>query len=234
MLKRKILVIEDDKSLAVSLQVLLSNEGYDVYIGFDGQYGLEQASQKSYSLIITDINLPKMSGLEIVSKVRAKDIKTPIIVITNVTTEQNEIMAYKIKADLFHKKPLNYELLIKQVQMLLSKNIFSNEEIIVGDIVISPKMRIFKKSGKEINLSKKEFDFMVLMTSYPGEVFTRSEILNQIGFRSLGVDDRSVDKLVSRIRQQIGSYEGEDVIETVYNKGFRLNQKYLDNEGTKV
>ncbi len=225
-LKKKILVIEDNQNLLNVLVKKLSKAGYDVYGAHDDKSGLESALKYNYSLIISDIYLPEYKGFEIIKTLRQADVRTPAIIITDFSSSENEKQTFLNGANIFHKKPIDYDLLIVQANFLINSFQFK-PEINIGDILVEPEKRIFKKNGELIELTRKEFDLMLILLSSPGEVFSRREILNKISNHRMEAEERSVDLLVFRLRKLLGTYKGVDVIETVREKGFRLNLTYL-------
>lgn len=225
-LKKKILVIEDNQNLLNVLVQKLSRVGYDVYGAHDDKTGLELALKYNYSLIISDIYLPEYKGFEIIKTLRQSDVRTPAIIITDFSSSENEKQTYLNGANIFHKKPIDYDLLIVQTNFLIN-NFQFKPEIKIGDIFVDPEKRIFKKDSQLIDLTRKEFDLMLILLSSPGEVFSRREILNKISSHRMEAEERSVDLLVFRLRKLLGNYKDKDVIETVREKGFRLNLSYI-------
>jgi len=226
--KKKVLIIEDDKSLSLILQREIEEYlGLSAYVALDGESGLDKALNNEYALIISDISLPKISGLSLIQKLKVKNIRTPIIIITNYNIEQTEVLAFSSGANIFHKKPLNYDLLRAQIKMLVDNYKFY-PCISIGDISIDPIKKVFRKDDKIIELQNKEFNFMLALISSPGEVFTRREILSMNYVKVIDVEESSIDTLVSRLRKRVGKYRGKDVIETVPKSGYRLSLDYLE------
>lgn len=231
-MKKKILVIEDDKHLSMVIQKNLSKIGYETYAAFDEEGGYNRSTQDKFALIICDIALPSnnklnpKSGFGIVDKIRNSDLQIPIIMITDNISRENEKLSYQYGANIFHKKPIDFEILCIQARKLI-ENYKYQPEIAFGDMVIDPLKGIFKKDEVVIELTRKEFILMQTLLSAPGVIFTRKEILSKYITRT-DSEEKSVDVLVSRLRNKLGKYKGDDIIETVHSKGFRLSLKYLD------
>lgn len=225
--KLSVLVIEDDFSLATVLKRTIEALGYYVDAIHDGQQGLELALSNRYSLIIADISLPSLSGYGILQKLKTSGIKTPVIMITNFKDREKELNSYMNGANIFHKKPIDFPLLIAQIRMLVEKYRF-RPEIELGDIVVNPQKMVVTKAGQVVPLTKKEFDLVLTLVSSPGDVFTRREIIEITNMNTKDVDESSVDTLVSRIRNKVGTYKDQEVIETVYKKGYKLSRLYLE------
>lgn len=231
-MQKKILVVEDDKLLSTVIQRKVTKLGYDVYAVYDGDTAFEKAPTRDYSLIICDIALPTkknsevINGFSIVDKIRNTGLKTPIIIITNNNITENEMLTYLHGANIFHKKPINFDLLCIQVRKLIEDYKF-DPEVHIGDISIDPEKSIFKKEGIVYDLTRKEFSLMLTLVGSPGEVFSRKEILSKHVTRTES-EESSVDITVSRLRKKLGKYKDEEIIETVHGRGFRLNLKYLE------
>lgn len=230
--KKRILVIEDDKLLAVVIQKKVAKLGYDVFIVNNGDDGYNKAISNEYSLIICDIALPSTTseitnGFTIVEKMKKQGMKTPIIIITDNATKENEMKTFVNGANIFHKK-IDYDLLAVQVISLIDSYKLQ-AEIERGDIVLDPAKETFKKAGISYELTRKEFILMLILLSSPGEVFSRREILSKYVTR-MNSEESSVDTLVSRLRRKLGKYKGEEVIETIHGRGFRLSLKYLETK----
>lgn len=223
--KSKVLIIEDDIALAKVLSRKVQILGYEPTQVNDGASGLEEVLSLQYSLIICDLSLPKMNGYSIIKRMKIQNMKTPVILITNFGQEENEILSYSYGANIFHKKPIKFSLLESQIKMLITKYQSTNE-FMFGDIIIDPIRRVVKKNKKDIPLTKKEFDLLVLLSSSAGEVFSRREIIERIAVTNSEIEEGSIDTLVSRIRKKIGHYRGRDIVETVYKEGYRLNNTF--------
>ena len=223
-----ILLIEDDKNLSFFIQKNLQSAGHNVKTALNGEDGLKMALTSRYGLFIIDIGLPGISGFNIVNKLRIKDMKTPIIIITNDIKEDKERESFDKGANLFHKKPINFELLASQVKSLLS--IHKMDPIVeLGDLFIDTRRRYVSKMGKEIKLSYKEFELLLSLVSGQGEVLSRNDLINETFKGIREVEEGSIDTLVSRVRKKLKKYKGQYVVETVHGVGFRLNLAYIGN-----
>lgn len=227
-LKNRILLIEDDIPLAFVIRKKLEQVKYVVDVVDNGKAGLNRILTNKYGLALVDIGLPELSGLDITRRVRNHELKTPMIIITNQLAPEVEREVFLSGGNIFHKKPVDFELLLVQIKSLLAFNTVK-PVLNIGDLVIDTKKRYVSKAGESVKLSHKEFELLKLLASSPGDVFSRYDIINHT-FR--GVRDQqlgSIDTLVSRARKKLGDYKGSSVIETVHGSGFRLNVNYMDN-----
>ncbi len=224
-----ILVVEDDESLSYFLRKTLEQQSLKVDSASDGEKGLKMATIHKYDLLILDIGLPSLNGLQIVKRLRGKDIKTPIIMITNDASSFNEKETFNLGANLFHRKPIDFDLLIVQIRSILSMNSV-DPTFKIGDLFIDVKKRFVTKAEKDLHLSFKEFELLLALISVQGDVLSRPELINQTMKGIRDVEEGSIDTLVSRVRKKIGKFEGEDIIETIHGVGFRLNLNYLNQK----
>jgi len=223
---KQILLIEDDLTLAFFIKKKLEFKGHILKVVDNGKIGLEQALTNKYAVLLVDISLPEISGLKIVERVRTIGLKTPIIMITDYNIPTNEKESFSKGANIFHRKPLDFDLLSIQVNSLLGY--FGPAGIVeIGDLHLELSKRVLKKNGEIISLTYKEFEVILLLIMMQGGVLSRQDIIN----RTLkGVHDSqegSVDTLVSRIRKKLGDYLNNPTVETVHGKGFRLNLAYF-------
>ncbi len=223
----KILVAEDNRSLSYFIKKFLESHGFQATIIEEGNQVLTTALEENFNLIILDIGLPGLNGLDIIEKLRENNDYTPVIVITNQLTDENEIKSFSMGANLFHRKPINYELLLVQVRSFVN-NKTSDIEIKLDDTYINPSKRLVLCNDKKVNLTKNEFDFLLLLAVSQGKVFSRYTITHRILNKSHEVEPGAVDTLVSRLRKKLEKYGKGDLIETVFRAGYRINTDYLD------
>lgn len=224
--KKHILLVEDDDHLAYALTRQLEQLGFEMTTATNGNAGLEAVLNTSYDLLIIDIGLPGVSGLEIVTKMRKHNIKAPAIIITSQLSSESERTSFIKGANLFHGKPIDIELLKAQINSLLQQ--YQPKAIMeAGDLYLDVAKRAVFKEGQQIKLSYKEFELVRLLIECKGEVLTRDDIIRSTYKGVNDPQDGSIDTLVSRTRKKLGEYKDEPVIETVHGVGFRLNSSYF-------
>lgn len=224
---RKILVVEDDENLAKVIKSTLEPITPDITLKYNGKEGLKEARLNHYSLIILDLALPGMNGLEIIETLRNYKIKTPIIVITNFELKQNELKSYERGVNLFHPKPIDYDLFLTQVKSLLT---YQAEDVVVevDHIKVNTELRTVSKESKEISLSGKEFKTLLSLLSEKGKILSRADLLNQTYKKARDLELGSIDTLICRLRNKLKKINAEDLIQTVHGEGYRINLKYLE------
>ncbi len=223
--KQKILIIEDDRQLLYVLKNFLITLGFEVDVALDATTGIAKLLKKRYTLLLVDYFLPDKNGHKIVSEIRLKDIKLPIILMTTYEQRSVEIDTYQLGANIFHRKPINYDLLKAQIISLLN-NYGDYALIRFGSIEINQKNSSVKVNNKLVSFTPNEYEFLLALFRKNGELLSRYELINVISKRNSEPQLSNVDTIVSRTRAKLG--DAKDIIETVYGKGYRINPKYLN------
>lgn len=205
---RKLLVVDDEPSIVKGLRFSLQQDGYEVEIAYDGQEALEKFEQGTYDLIVLDVMLPRMDGMQVCQRVReSSDI--PIIMLTAKGEDMDKILGLEYGADDYMTKPFNILELKARVRALLrragqtaqkEKNANRLER---GAIAIDVDQRAAWKNGQRVDLTAKEFDLIELFLRNPGRVYSRENLLNLVwGYEYIG-EFRTVDVHVRRLREKL-------------------------------
>lgn len=204
---RKILIIEDDKALIETLVATLETENYKVISASDGEEGFQLACQKNVDLIILDLVLPSLSGMEVCQKLRAKGVMTPIIVLTGEKKEEiDKVLGLELGADDYVTKPFGTKELLARIKAVLRRGKTETaemEEYSFGDVYISFKKQIASKAKNELYLTAKEFALLKLLVSHEGEVVSRETILNEVWGYETFPTTRTIDTFIHHLRQKI-------------------------------
>jgi two-component system, OmpR family, alkaline phosphatase synthesis response regulator PhoP len=211
LMTRKILVIEDDKDIARLLELHLKDAGHDVDLIFDGLSGLERALSKHYGLIILDVMLPGMDGLEICKRVRTASAYTPILMLTAKSAELDRVLGLEIGADDYLTKPFSIRELLARVKALFRRaEAFTNEAtekqkkpVRAQGLLIDIEKRKVTLNDKIISLTAKEFDLLLHFAKHPGRVYTRMELLDQIWGYGYEGYEHTVNSHINRLRAKI-------------------------------
>ncbi|MBM4127935.1 MAG: response regulator transcription factor, partial [Nitrospira sp.] len=179
---RTILVIEDDRDIARLLELHLCDGGYEVQVAQDGTTGCKYALSKAFDLIILDLMLPGMDGLDICRTLRARSTYTPILMLTARSTELDRVLGLEVGADDYLTKPFSIrellarvKALFRRVEALTAPTDGGGQKLIsAGDLVIDAERRKVTLSGKTVDLTAKEFDLLLHFAQHPGRVYTRS------------------------------------------------------------
>jgi len=232
----KILIIEDEANIAQVLRLYLEQAGYTVLTAGDGVAGLELHAREHPDLIILDLMLPALDGMEVCRRIRAW-ANTPILMLTARQGEEDRIAGLELGADDYLVKPFSPRELVSRVKAILRRSAANSvmggtyqsqkgdEEIRYGGLVISKPARRVIVNGQQISLTVKEFDLLVTLASAPDRVFTREALLNQVwGYTFVG-DGRTVDVHIGRLRKAINRGNEKDLIRTVRGAGYAIGEK---------
>lgn len=202
-----ILIVDDEPLMVKGLKYSLEQDGYKIDTAYDGSEALKKALDNSYDLIILDLMLPGIDGLEVCQKIREKS-QVPIIMLTAKGEDINKILGLEYGADDYLTKPFNILELKARIKAILRRVVaretkIGDQVIKVDNFTINTLGRKVTVRGKEINLTAKEFDLLLLLASNPGKVFSREELLEVIwGYEYFG-DLRTVDVHIRRLREKI-------------------------------
>ncbi len=210
---KKILVVDDEKPISDIIKFNLEKEGYEVITAFDGEEALEKVESEDPALIVLDVMLPKLDGLEVVREVR-KTHDMPVIMVTAKETEIDKVLGLELGADDYVTKPFSNRELVARVKANLrrhSSNKSTEEEekdlnkndIVVGDLTIHPDAYYVSKNEETIELTHREFELLHYLARHVGQVMTREHLLEEVwDFDYLG-DVRTVDVTIRRLREKV-------------------------------
>jgi two-component system, OmpR family, alkaline phosphatase synthesis response regulator PhoP len=222
--KIKILLVDDDIDIVEILGYNLSLEGYQIYKASNGIEAIDKAQMVNPHLIIMDVMMPLMDGMEACERIRnMKEFKNTIIVFLSARNEEySQISGYKMGADDYITKPIKPKLLISKVKSLLrhlnaSKEV-NSDTIKIGDLVIKRDEYLVIKNNEVILLPKKEFELLYFLASKPSKVFTRAEILNKVWGSEVSVGGRTIDVHIRKLREKIG----ENIFRTIKGIGYKM------------
>ena len=225
-IRQKILVVDDEQSICELMKINLEIAGYDVDIAYSAEDAL-RLNLEEYALMVFDIMMGNISGLQLVSMVRQmpKIANVPIIVCTALSEERPLVEGFSRGADDYIKKPFSMKEFVLRVKSLLrrtSKTI-NNSNVSYKSLTLNNSSKLCYIDGKEVALTKKEFDILYLLISNSGKVFSREEILQTIWEKNVYVVDRTIDVNINRLRKKLGEYESNIVTRQGYGYGFKEN-----------
>jgi DNA-binding response OmpR family regulator len=230
---RKILVIEDDRDIAHLIELHLQDLGCKVHLAHDGTAGLEEALSRPYDLIILDLMLPKMEGLELCRRLRSRPDYTPILMLTARSSEVDRVIGLEMGADDYLTKPFSIRELIarvkalfRRVEALQSAPSPTERKIIrAQDLSIDVEKRRVTADGKPIDLTAKEFDLLLQFAQHPGRVYTRSQLLDLVwGYGHEGYE-HTVNSHINRLRAKIEKDPARPLyILTVWGIGYKFSE----------
>ena len=207
---KKILVVDDEKPISDIISFNLENEGYAIEKAYDGEQALEVFEKSQPDLVILDLMLPKMDGLEVCREIR-KQSAVPVIMLTAKDSEIDKVLGLELGADDYVTKPFSNRELIARVKANLRRNLVkepepqevNKNEIVVGDLVIHQDAYIISKHGEEIELTHREFELLHYLARHIGQVMTREHLLETVWDYDYFGDVRTVDVTIRRLREKI-------------------------------
>ena len=220
---KKVLVVDDEKLIVKGIRFSLEQDGMEVDCAYDGEEGLRMAKEKAYDIILLDLMLPKMDGLEVCQQVREfSDV--PIVMLTAKGDDMDKIMGLEYGADDYITKPFNILEVKARLKAIMRRTASKaaaepkGKIVEVGDLVLDCEGRRVSIAGREVNLTAKEFDVLELLVFNPNKVYSRENLLNIVWGYEYPGDVRTVDVHIQRLRGKIGA----EYIETVYKYGYRF------------
>ena len=218
----KILIIEDEKLLADTLQTLLEQKGFDVEAVYDGESGAEYAELGIYDLLILDVMMPKLDGYAVARAVRAKHCGTPILMLTARSGVEDRIAGLNAGADYYLTKPFDTRELLACINALLRRQGGQVDEMVYGNTSLDLSTGILLCGGQSVRLSAKEFDVMRLLLQAKGQNLSKEVILARVwGYDSNAVENH-VEVYVGFLRKKLSAINSNVRIEAVRRLGYRL------------
>ncbi|PKP14313.1 MAG: DNA-binding response regulator [Bacteroidetes bacterium HGW-Bacteroidetes-3] len=220
----KILLVDDEPDILEIVGYNLKNEGYKIYTAKNGIEAIESAKKHTPHLIILDIMMPEMDGIEACEKIRAtKGLENVLITFFTARSEDYSQMAgFDVGADDYITKPIKPKVLISKIKALLRRvddiSPAESEQIKIGDFIIDREEYVIVKNGEKLSLPRKEFELFALLASKPGKVFKRDDILNQVWGNEVVVGGRTIDVHIRKLREKLG----DDNFKTIKGVGYKF------------
>ncbi|MCX2430278.1 MULTISPECIES: response regulator transcription factor [unclassified Pedobacter] len=221
---QKILIVDDEPDIVELIEYNLKKEGYQVFTASNGQEGITVAKKVHPDLIILDIMMPKMDGIEACRLMRAiPEFKNTFMVFLTARSEEySEIAGFNVGADDYIAKPIKPRALVSRINAILRRNSgteeISENKLEIGDLVIDREAYLVFQGGNKVVLAKKEFELLYLLASKPGKVYTRESILKNIWEDSVVVTNRTIDVHIRKLREKLG----ETYVSTVKGVGYKF------------
>lgn len=232
----RIVLVDDDKNIVTSVRIALENEGWSVTCFHDGEDGLAGILQHDPDLVILDIKMPRMDGIEVLQKLREKS-SVPVIFLTSKDDEVDEIIGLKMGADDYITKPFSQRLLITRIQTLLRReqsrthdtNTTDTQDPSVlhyGALMLDRNRYLCAWNGQPLDLTVTEFLLLQALVSRPGHVKSREQLIETAYGAQIYVDERTIDSHIKRIRKKFKKIDDNfDEIETLYGLGYKYKER---------
>jgi DNA-binding response OmpR family regulator len=237
--KKRILIIEDNADLARLLAIHLRDLSYDVDTLPDGPSGLAQAVRTAYDLIILDLMLPGMDGIEVCRRIREQPPYVPIVMLTSRSSETDRVVGLEVGADDYITKPFSIRELLARVKAIFRRAEQTGKagrpatgRIEAGDLAIDPERRTVTLNGTNLELTAKEFDLLLYFAGHPGRVFTRSQLLDSVWGYSHEGYEHTVNSHINRLRAKIEKDPARPrYVLTVWGVGYKFAEGDIPKEG---
>ncbi len=220
----KILIVDDEPDILEFVGYNLKKEGYKVSYAPTGQKALTLASEELFDLIILDIMMPFVDGIEVCRQLRQHENQKNVLIafLTARNEDFSQIAGFDAGADDYIAKPIKPRVLVSRIKALLRRQHhrhLSQPSAEIGGLTVDAERYVVVKKGQDINLPKKEFELVSLLSSKPGRVFSRDEILNKIWGDDVVVGDRTIDVHINKVREKLGA----EYIRTVKGVGYKFD-----------
>jgi two-component system response regulator ChvI len=227
--------VDDDQNILTSISMALEAEGFAVRTYTDGAEALKGLSEKPVDVAVLDIKMPRMDGMELLSRIRQKS-RMPVIFLTSKDEEVDEILGLRMGADDYIRKPFSQRLLIERIRALVRRldlkegegkeNQDNSGMVARGDLMLDPARHLCTWKGQPVQLTVTEFLILQALAIRPGHVKSRDQLMDAAYGEHIYVDDRTIDSHIKRLRRKIRTVDDEFAqIETLYGLGYRYKEK---------
>ncbi len=218
-----ILIIEDEEKIAAFIRRGLMENGFVVDVAEDGEKGLEYALARKMDLIILDVALPKRDGWSVMMELRKAEIQSPVLFLTARDTVPDRVKGFDLGADDYLIKPFHFSELLARVRSLLRRSPERKEEIItVGELEIDSRRHKVTRAGSVLNLTPKEFALLSFLAASPGDIVSRTEIVEQVWDINFDTGTNVVDVMMRRLRAKVDDPFENKMIQTIRGVGYVL------------
>jgi len=229
-LKKRVLIVEDEKSIVTLIQYNLQQAGYETSVAYDGKEALHRIEKNHFDFIVLDLMLPEIDGLEVCRRIREQKNDVPILILTAKSDELNKVIGLQTGADDYLTKPFSPKELIARIEAILRRtNRQVREEkdkqsITIGELTLYPANFQAYLNDTLLDLTRKEFEVLVYLSENKGQIVSREELLHKVWGYDYAGDTRTVDMQVSRLRDKIEQNSKEPkYIKTVWGFGYRMD-----------
>ncbi|MGH1404661.1 MAG: response regulator transcription factor [Alphaproteobacteria bacterium] len=234
-MEHKIFLVDDDRNILLSVSMALEAEGLLVETYNDGEAGLTAILEHKPDLVILDIKMPRMDGIEVLSKLR-EESSVPVIFLTSKDDEVDQVIGLRMGADDYITKPFSQRLLIERIKVLLRRNELMKQEVNAqgeeqkfieyGNLTLDDARHLCSWNKQPLNLTVTEYLLVKALAERPGHVRNRDQLIDMAYGENIYVDDRTVDSHIKRVRKKFKKIDEEfDKIETLYGVGYRYREE---------
>lgn len=229
--------MEDEREIARLVEIHLRDQGLEVTVCGDGSSGLAAASSGQFDLVVLDLMLPDIDGLEVCRQIRASSDYLPILMLTAKSSELDRVLGLELGADDYLTKPFSVRELVARVKAILRReeafSVRGPESLIeLGGLTVDLERRRVTKGGREIELTAKEFDLLAFFAAHPGRVYSRAELLDHVWGYGHGGYEHTVNSHINRLRAKIEDNPGKpELVLTVWGVGYKFAEAANARQG---
>jgi two-component system, cell cycle response regulator CtrA len=222
----RVLLIEDDSSVAQSIELMLKSESFNVYTTDLGEEGVDLGRLYDYDIILLDLNLPDMSGFEVLRSLRASKVKTPILILSGVASIEHKVKGLGYGADDYMTKPFHKTELIARVHAIVRRSRGHAQSVVqIGDLTVNVDAKTVHIKQVRVNLTGKEYQMLELLSLRRGTTITKEMFLSQLYGGMDEPEIKIIDVFMCKIRRKLANASnGKDYIETVWGRGYLLRE----------
>lgn len=224
----KVLLVEDEKKMATSLKVGLEEQGMSVELAFNGADGLNKSITNNYDVIVSDIMMPGISGLEMCKSLRSQSIQTPILFLSALSTTDNKVEGLEIGADDYMVKPFEFKELVARIKTLNKRNQGSNSTkniLTIKDLLLNLESRSVKRANIDIELTAREFDLLHYFIENKNRVISKKELNENVWDIHFDTGTNVIEVYVNYLRNKVDRGFDTKLIHTVHSKGYLLKDE---------
>ncbi len=220
----RVLLIEDDSAMAQSIDLMLKSEGFNVYTTDLGEEGIDLGKLYDYDIILLDLNLPDMSGFEVLKHLRVAKVQTPILILSGTSTIENKVKGLGVGADDYLTKPFHKDELVARIHAIVRRSKGHSQSVInTGKLTVNLDTKTVEVQGSRVHLTGKEYQMLELLSLRKGTTLTKEMFLNHLYG---GMDEpelKIIDVFICKLRKKLATAaNGKNFIETVWGRGYVL------------
>jgi len=224
----KLLLVEDEPKIAAFIQKGLSENGYEVTTAYDGKLGLVMALQGDYDVIILDVMLPVVNGLEVCKSIREQGVDTPVLMLTALGTVDDKVHGLQLGADDYLVKPFHFKELVARIQALTrrqNQHASNNTELRIADLVLNRSSKTVRRDNKEIVLTAKEYSLLDMFMQNINRVLSRSDIAEHVWGYDFDAGSNVIDVYINYLRNKIEKGFSSKLIHTIVGMGYIMKEQ---------
>ncbi len=222
----RVLLIEDDSAIAQSIELMLKSESFNIYTTDLGEEGIDLGKIYDYDIILLDLNLPDMSGFEVLRKLRTSKVKTPILILSGLSGIEDKIKGLGFGADDYMTKPFHKDELVARIHAIVRRSKGHAQSVInTGDLCVNLDTKTVEINGARLHVTTKEYQMLELLALRKGTTLTKESFLNHLYGGMNEPDMKIIDVFICKLRKKLANASGgKDYIETVWGRGYVMRE----------